>query len=322
MEPITTKSMSRHPEWNESYYFAFYSKEQKIGGVSRIGFKPNKPESMTFFFLFLPDGSAAGYHLANKNKEYTNALRVGAMAHLPQPDQSWRYEFEGNMILVKIPETLPKVREQPELIAGSPKVNMRFTFKPVNSPYEYSEYMTSESLELGKKAGDKHWEQIGKVNGELRVGDQAYEIRNIIGQRDHTYGVRDWTGVGNWLYYVVWFNEKLAINPAAIVAEDGRMSTGGFLFKGGKNIPLRTIRIVDQQFRPDGVFPVSSELKITDNLGKEHTLKAHVGPIVPVPFQDEKGGQSILIQSLGRFELDETKGGYGTFETLRKAKKS
>jgi hypothetical protein len=320
MEQIITKTESKHPEWNESYYFAFYSQEHKIGGVSRIGFKPNKPESMTFFFLFLPDGSAAGYHLTTKNKDYNKALRVGGMAHLPQADGSWNYEFQGNMILVRNPETLPKVRERPELIAGSPKVEMKFIFKPFNTPYEYAKYMTPESLELGKKAGDKHWEQIARVNGELTIGNEVYKMKNIIGQRDHTYGVRDWTGVGNWLYYVVWFNENLAINPAAIVTEDGRMSTGGFLFKDGKNIPLKTIKILEQRFRPDGILPVSSELEIVDNLGKSHTLRAQVGPIVPVPFQDEKGGQSILIQSFGSFILDGRKGGYGTFETLRKAK--
>ncbi|GAH92799.1 unnamed protein product, partial [marine sediment metagenome] len=35
----------------------FYDKEINLGGMSRIGFKPNKPEGMTFLFLFLPDGS-------------------------------------------------------------------------------------------------------------------------------------------------------------------------------------------------------------------------------------------------------------------------
>ncbi|WXG47537.1 MAG: hypothetical protein WED05_12900 [Candidatus Atabeyarchaeum deiterrae] len=320
MEPIINKTNSKHPEWNESYYFAFYSKEHRLGGVSRIGFKPNKPEGMTFFFLFLPDGSVAGYHLATKSKDYSRDLRVGGMAHLPQSDDSWNYEFQGNMILVKDPETLPKAREKPQLIAGTPKVEMRFVFSPINAPYEYAEFMTPESLELGKKAGDKHWEQIAKVNGKLSIGEETYEMRNMIGQRDHTYGVRDWTGVGDWLYYVVWFNDKLAINPAAIVADDGRMSTGGFLFKDGKNIPLKTIKIVDQKFRKDGVYPVSSELEIVDYSRKKHKLIAHVGPIVPVPFKDEKGNQSILIQSFGNFELDGITGGYGTFETLRKAK--
>jgi hypothetical protein len=321
MEPIINKTSSPHPEWNESYYFAFYSKSQKLGGVSRIGFKPNKPEGMTFFFLFLPDGSAAGYHLVNKSRKYSKNLRVGGMAHLPQPNETWNYEFQGNMILVKKPETLPDVREQPQLIAGTPKVDMRFTFKPINSPYEYAEFMTLESLELGKKAGDRHWEQIARVSGVLTIDDKTYEMKNVIGQRDHTYGVRDWTGVGDWLYYVVWFNEKLAINPAAIVSDDGRMSTGGFLFKDGKNIPLDAIKIVDQKFRQDGIYPISSRLEITDHFGKRHSLKAKVGPIVPVPFQDEEENLSILIQSFGDFELDEIKGGYGTFETLRRTRR-
>jgi hypothetical protein len=321
MEPIVSKTGSAHPEWNESYYFAFYSKSHNLGGVSRIGFKPNKPEGMTFFFLFFPDGSAAGYHLVNKSRKYSKDLRVGGMAHLPQPDETWNYEFKGNMILVKNSETLPNVREQPQLIAGTPKVDMKFSFKPINTPYEYAEFMTPESLELGRKAGDRHWEQIAKVNGTLTIDEKTYEVKNMIGQRDHTYGVRDWTGVGDWLYYVVWFNERLAINPAAIISDDGRMSTGGFLFKNGENIPLKTIRIVDQKFREDGVFPVSSKLEITDRLGKRHSLIASVGSIVPVPFQDEDGNLSILIQSFGNFELDGTKGGYGTFETLRKTRK-
>jgi hypothetical protein len=322
MEPITHKTSSTHTEWNESYYFAFYSKDHKLGGMSRIGFKPNKQEGMTFFFLFLPDGSAAGYNIVTKTKQYSKTLKVGGMAHLCQPNETWKYEFEGDMIAVKNPEDLPKVREQPKLIAGSHKVEMKFTFNPINLPYEYAEYMSPESLELGKKAGDKHWEQIGKVNGTVRIGEKTYQIRNMIGQRDHTYGVRDWTGVGDWLYYVVWFSENLAINPAAIIADDGRISTGGFLFENGKNIPLKTIKILDRKFREDGVFPISSDLDIVDFSGKRHSLKAHVGPIIPVPFRDEQGNQSILIQSFGDFQLDGITGGYGTFETLRKARRT
>ena len=70
MEKITHIDKStKHPEWNESYYFVFYSKKDKLGGMSRIGFKPNKQEGMTFLFLFLPDGSVAGYHQQIKKKK-------------------------------------------------------------------------------------------------------------------------------------------------------------------------------------------------------------------------------------------------------------
>jgi len=299
----------------------FYDKEINLGGMSRIGFKPNKPEGMTFLFLFLPDGSAGGYHQIEKIKEYSTPFKVGGMAHICQPDGKWKYEFNGNMIMVKNPEDLPKVREQPKLIAGAHKVKINLNFDPINDVYEFSENMDLESLELGKKAGDKHWEQIAKISGEIQVGEKKYTIRNTLGQRDHTYGIRDWTGVGNWLYYVVWFNENLAINPAVIIADDGRLSAGGFLFKDGQNIPLKTIRILDQRFRQDNIFPISSELELIDALNDKHILKARVRSIIPVPFQDNEGNQSILIQSFADYQLDDNKNGYGSFETLRKVKK-
>ena len=65
-------------------------------------------------------------------------------------------------------------------------------------------------------------------------------------------------------------------------------------------------------------MPVNSELEIIDYSGEKHVLKGHVGPIIPVPFEDNEGNISILVQSFAAFELDGITGGYGTFETLRK----
>ncbi|MFX0036122.1 MAG: hypothetical protein ACFE9I_10835 [Candidatus Hermodarchaeota archaeon] len=321
MESITHLDLSTdHPEWNESYYFVFYDKENNLGGMTRLGFKPNKLEGMTFFFLFLPNGSAAGYFREKTVKDYNKTLKVGGVSHVYQNNSKWKYLFQGKMIFVKNPEDLPKVREEPGLISTTKKVLIDISFNPINDTYEYSDYMTPESLKIGKKAGDKHWEQIGILFGNIQIGNDNYVIKDVLGQRDHTYGVRDWTNVGNWLYYVVWFDKTLAINPAAIITDDGSMSTGGFLFKDGENIPLRTIEIVDQRYRKDGVFPISSELKIIDKLNNKHILKAKVGSIIPVPFIDSEGNSSILVQSMGKFELNGRKGGYGSFETLRKVK--
>ncbi len=319
MEPITHLDLcTDHPEWNESYYFVFYDKQHNIGGMTRLGFKPNKEEGMSFYFLFLPHGSAAGYFREQKVKDYVKSLKVGGVYHNYQSKSKWKYQFKGTMIFVKNPEDLSKVREQPKLISGTEKVLMDITFEPINNTFEYSDHMTPESIEIGKKAGDKHWEQIAVLSGNIKIGNKNYKIENALGQRDHTYGVRDWTGVGDWLYYVVWFNNNLAVNPAAIITEDGRLSTGGFIFKDGKNIPLKTIQVVDQQFRKDGVLPISSKLKLVDDYGISHILKARVGPIIPVPFTDREGNRAILVQSMGNFELDGIKEGYGSFETLRR----
>jgi hypothetical protein len=315
---IHKEKMTTHPEWNESYYFVFYDKSKNIGGMSRIGFKPNKQEGMTFFFLFLPDGSAGGYHQEIKMKKFDDKLKVKGMVHDWQEDESWNYVFKGNMFFVKNSLDLPKIRANPELILKIEKVELQCLYMPINDIYEYSEFMTPESLEIGKKSGDKHWEQIGVLIGDLKIGSTLYKLKDVMSQRDHTYGVRDWTGVGDWFYYVVWFNKDLAINPAAIITDDGRLSTGGFLYQNGKNIPLKTIKIIDQRFEKNGILPISSELELNDNRGIIHVLKGKVNSIIPVPFSDLKGNTSILIQSFGDFELDGIKGGYGTFETLRK----
>lgn len=319
MEPLThLEQCTSHLEWNESYYFVFYDKKQNLGGMSRLGFKPNKHEGMAFFFLFLPNGSVAVYDLVQNIDGYVNPFQVGEVSHKYEKKSKWNYTFHGNMVVLDNPEDLPKVGKNPTLYENFVKVRLDLNFSGINRVYEYSENMTAESREIGKKAGDKHWEQIAHISGNITFGNLKFTIKKTLGQRDHTYGVRDWTGVGNWLYYVVWFHKDLGINPAVLITDDGRISTGGFLYKKGKNIPLKSIKITDQQFRKDGIFPVSSELEIVDTLGDLHHLKASVGPIIPVPFLDSKGNQSILIQSFGKFELDGIKGGFGMFETLRK----
>ncbi|MFX0185113.1 MAG: hypothetical protein ACFE95_18675 [Candidatus Hodarchaeota archaeon] len=318
MESLTHKPNTDHPEWNESFYFCFADNNNNIRGMSRIGFKPNKPEHMTFFFLFLPDGSAAGYHTTESIKEYSNPFKVGGMTHHRLPDGNWKYTFDGQLMKVKNPENFLKIREKPNLVTGFLNVKMNLNFKPINETYEYSKFMTEESLKVGKKSGDEHWEQIALVSGVIQLEEESLHINEAMGQRDHTHGVRDWTGVGNWLYYVIWFNKDLAVNPAAIIADDGRLSTGGFLFKDGRNIPLKTIKILDQQFRKDGIMPISSKLELIDWDNQKHILIGRVGPIIPIPFEDQEEKKSVLIQSFGYFELDGIPGGYGTFETLRK----
>jgi hypothetical protein len=285
--------------------------------MSRLGFKPNKQEGTDFFILFLPDGSAAIYNFTEKvMDENRKGTSVGGMKYQRLPNGDWHYVFNGKMVVTKKPEDLPKVSQHKELIAKIIDAKFDLTLTPINETYEYSSNMTKESLELGKKSGDEHWEQIGKVNGSIKIDEVTYQIQKIIGQRDHTHGLRDWTGIGNWLYFVVWFNENLCVNPAAIIANDGRVSSGGFIYQDGKNIPIQTIKVMEQVFS-DNNLPVSCKIEILDKNGVQHILEGKPSAMVPIPFTDGSGKLSILIQSFGEFVFDGKTGGYGSFENLR-----
>ena len=102
--------------------------------------------------------------------------------------------------------------------------------------------------------------------------------------------------------------------------DDGRIGSGGFIFKDGRNIPIESIRVVEHSYGERGIFPLSTVLEIVDKEGREYNLKAKPGPIVPVPFKGDDGELSFLIQSFGSFELDDLKGGYGSYEVLRKSR--
>ena len=117
MEPlINIDKRTNHPEWNESYYLAFFDTKNKIGGVSRLGFKPNKREGMTFFFLFLPNGSVAGYHNTKRITDYSKNLKVKSMIHICHSDVKWNYLFNDKMVFVR---TLPGCQEMRELLQQS-----------------------------------------------------------------------------------------------------------------------------------------------------------------------------------------------------------
>lgn len=315
MEPLIHRPKA-DPEWNESYYFVFYDKRNSIGGMTRLGFKPNKQEASTFLILFLPDGSRALYKHQQRitDEAQRENMQVGGVIHKPLPTGKWNYLFEGKMLLITNREEILEISENSSFL----NVKMNLSFNPISDIYEYSEHMTAESRLIGRKAGDAHWEQIGKVNGEIRLDGYVIHVQETMGQRDHTHGVRDWTGVGDWLYYVVWFSEHYAVNPAAIITDDGRVSTGGFIFKNGENIPIKAIRVLEQKFK-NNVFPISSKLELIDKLGDHHILEGEAGPIVPIPFIDSDGKRSILTQSFGKFTLDGVSGGYGLYETLRRA---
>ena len=130
MEPLTHKPTT-DTEWNESYYFIFYDKEKKIGGMSRIGFKPNKRDGMTFFFLFLPDGSVAAYHANDDASNYPKTFQVGNVRHNCLEDGKWHYTFEGPILIFDDPKNFAKVRENPEVITDlvGAKIDLNYNRK-------------------------------------------------------------------------------------------------------------------------------------------------------------------------------------------------
>jgi hypothetical protein len=86
--------VGNYPEWNESFYFNFYDRENEIFAFMRIGLKPNRMRRMSSAASCSPDGSLVGM---KDNEPMTNsALKVKGLSFVKiLPEKKWALNFNG-----------------------------------------------------------------------------------------------------------------------------------------------------------------------------------------------------------------------------------
>ncbi len=103
-----------------------------------------------------------------------------------------------------------------------------------------------------------------------------------------------------------------------------------FALTGGKAWNLRIL--VNKSFTVPSGFVITIDaykrflqeneintcVELTEARGQKYILKAFPGSIIPVPYRGNIGKVAFIIQSFGNFHLDDRKGGYGSYEVLRR----
>jgi hypothetical protein len=285
-----------HHEWNESFYFSFYDREMDITAFMRIGLKPNKDEKSLFCFLMTPDGliglrGAEGYRDAS--------LRVqGVEFHKVEAEKRWGLSFKGMM---------GKLTED-----GMVPIEAEFDLRweSLNDVFDYRACVSGEKERISQKVASEHLEQFGKVIGELRIGDRRYAI-DALGERDHSWGIRDWTAPRMWIWLTAQFSDRCALNVTKLTVDEGVVDAG-FIHLDGKNLPVVGAGI-DTIYRDNG-GPERFEMVLTDDSGCEHRVFAEILREACMPFHGD-GGTSVMYETLARYEF-EGRVGYGIAEYL------
>lgn len=183
---VDASDEARHPSgpeelWNESHYADFVSDDGRRGGYIRLGLYPNLGVSWWTVMLVQPGHASVAW------TDYT----------LPVPDPpELRLQAGGVELSIEPVRPLDELRvradgrgevlERPEAVyehrKGEP-VDLAFdlTWRTDGSPYHYD--LTTR------------YEVPCLVAGRLRIGDDEISITGS-GQRDHSWGVRDWWSMG------------------------------------------------------------------------------------------------------------------------------
>jgi hypothetical protein len=285
-------------EWNESFYFNFYDRGQDICGFMRIGLKPNKKQKDVFCFLMLPDGSVMGMKdsVAMEDNELTAS---GLKLVKVEDEKTWRLEFSGE---------LPKMHKDAE----KESVSFALDFTALNNIYDYRESVGGDKEKMAQAVASEHTEQFGRTTGKLNIGTRVYDI-NALGERDHSWGVRDWTAPRMWVWITCQFDEGYAFNLTKLFMDKGEVDAG-FIHIDGKNVPIMRADIVTEYNRDNS--PNTVYMALHDKEGDVHGVKAVVKHKATMPFASRDGKVvSHMHECLAKFTLDDDVG-YGIVEYL------
>ncbi|MGV0744742.1 DUF7064 domain-containing protein [Mycolicibacterium sp. XJ870] len=173
--------------WNESWYFDFVDAPAGFGGWVRLGLIPNQDTAWINVLLSgpgLPTIALNDFHAAVPTQLSTIAgAGVELGLHPGEALQFYRVTASGTGQAYDDPAAL--LRDEP----GTPvAVSMDLTWTTTGIPYQYR--ITPR------------YELPCTVSGTVKIGEQTYPVEAVPGQRDHSWGVRDWWSM-EWVWSAI-----------------------------------------------------------------------------------------------------------------------
>jgi hypothetical protein len=275
------------PDWRESYYFNWVDTDSGISGFSTIGLLPNVKKREFVFALFY-DNRRQAYFMEPEGPvlhEMDPALDDGTLSFkMNEPLDEWRIRYSGSELEAKI------------------RWNGRFP------PFEFGEGSGTSW------AG--HFEQSGTVQGEIKLADGRSLQIDGLGQRDKSWGSRDWH-IESWYAFHAKFPD-FSIGLRRDVVEGEVHPSGGFSTKDG-SVPIRSVDVETQFIDEPITMPVGALTTVITETGGEYRFKSRVlSPTAFVRFEREYGmGRTELFEEMATHHLlGSEKKGTGLIEWL------
>lgn len=240
-----THAPSSDPLWQESWYFNFVDAAAGVYGLARIGYRPSTGKAEGAILAFV-DGRREVLYAA------TGCALDSADATIDPPrllaTKSLRFRCEAPL-------------SRWTLFAQTSRLRVSLVFDAMTPAHVFPSMHSSTA-----SAASDHYEQSGRVHGTLRIGENERTIEGR-GQRDHSWGPRDYSGVGEWTWLSAQFESGWSMNWWS-VGKDGTL-TG---FVGHRD---RTVAVVGGGVTwlgdADGISPSGAlvRLELADGSRKE-----------------------------------------------------
>lgn len=233
------------PLWNESWYFDFADAAQGIGGWVRLGLYPNQQKAWVNALVCgpgLPTVAINDFEVAlpaDPAHIRTDDLELSLAA--TDPLRSYRVTVRGHGQAYDDPAGLLHG------VTGRPvDVALDLEFTTAGTPYQYR--ITPR------------YEIPCTVTGTTTVGGTTYALTAVPGQRDHSWGVRDWWSM-DWVWSALHLDDGTHLHGVDIRIP-GLPPVGiGYVQKGGQLVELESVT-AEKAFGDNGL-PVSTTISLS-----------------------------------------------------------
>lgn len=96
-----------------------------------------------------------------------------------------------------------------------------------------------------------HIEASGLVSGHIRFGDQRFELRDAVGHRDHSWGLRKWETIRSHRWMPAIFGPDFSLNAMGYLGDSGELRQFGFVIRDDALYVPEQVRI-SVQVEADG----------------------------------------------------------------------
>jgi hypothetical protein len=266
---------TKDADWRESFYFNWVDLKAQVSGFTTIGLVPNVPRREFVFALFV-EGTPEFYFTETTDSipnDFHSAMGDNTLVYeLVKPHTDWRIHYTSSRLSVEI------------------QWQARFP------PGDFGE---GSGTSWGR-----HLEQSGHVKGHVKYLDGRVHHFTGLGQRDKSWGVRDWH-IDEWFALHAQFDELMIGLRYDTVK--GKKHTAGIISSVKGNIPIVDISL-ETEFEEGTIRkPVKAITKITDAQNQTYTITSetiHPNAFARYarPYQD---GETELFEILVTHECEE-----------------
>jgi hypothetical protein len=288
--------------WNESYYCDFVRSDGSMGGWLRLGLYPNRELAWWTTWIVWPDRPgvcSADYRApvppGDGLVSESGATRIEI--DVRRPLEELRLAASAPARMIDPPEDVYAHGEG----SGTPaQLDLDLTWTTDGVPYHYD--LTTR------------YEIPCLVSGTVTVDGETFTVDGQ-GQRDHSWGVRDWWAFG-WCWCSLRLDDGTRIHLADIRMNIGIPVFFGYIQKPGEVYPATALTVTEDQGAHGLPSRARIEIVVDPGPGPELELGIEVKPVSfgPVLLRNDDGRVSRFPRAMVRCRTDDGREGMGWIE--------